>query len=390
MGNEKLKILFISSWYPHRLKPLNGIFIKRHAAANTIDCHVSAIFVCSAETDSIEESEEDGIYTIRGYYAQPKFKLFPFYTLAKLTRYLSTWKKVLTLYKKKHGKPDLINANIVYPVSIIATFLKYNWKVSYVITEHWTGYFPEDGHYKGFAKKLATKIAVANAGAVITDSAKLGRTMTSLGLKNNYFTIPNVVDPQIFSIKTEKKQQDAPYTFIHVSSLDDEQKNISGMLRAFKKFHSQHPKSVFTIIWNEEEKENLDRLKPLLSECEGVNIIGKKAGNELAEQLNKANGFLLFSNYENLPCVMLEAFMCGVPVIGTNVGDVPDFINAKNGVLINYKNEEQLLQAMEEISKNKGVYTASEIRNMVLEKVSPAAVSKQFTDIYKMVLKNKF
>jgi glycosyltransferase involved in cell wall biosynthesis len=383
--NEKLKILFISSWYPHKLKPLNGIFIKRHAAANTIDCRVSAIFICSADINSIEESMEDGIYTIRGYYTSPKLKLFPFYSIAKLIKYLSTWKKVLAVYKAKQGKPDIINSNIVYPVSIIARCIKIFWKVPYVITEHWTGYFPEDGHYKGLAKKLVTKIAVANAGAVITDSAKLGRTMTSLGLKNKYFTIPNVVDPQIFTIDTHKPSAEY-FNFIHVSSLDDEQKNISGMLRAFKKFHAIHPSSKFTIIWNEEEKENLEKLKGLLGDNTGVSIIGKKVGTELAEQLNKANAFLLFSNYENLPCVMLEAFMCGIPVIGTNVGDVPDFINAKNGVLIDSKNEELLVHAMEAVYRNMATYNPTEIRNMVLDKVSPAAVSKQFTDIYKMVL----
>lgn len=386
MLNEKLKILFISSWYPNKLKPLNGIFIKRHAEANTIDCDVSAIFICSADSYSIEESVEEGIYTIRGYYPSPKLKLFPFYGFLKLFRYLSLWKKVLSIYKSKQGKPDLINSNIVYPVTIIATCLKFLWKVPYVITEHWTGYFPEDGRYNGFMKKIITRIAVANAGAVITDSAKLGRTMTSLGLKNSYFTIPNVVDPEVFTTKSTGEKNNENFNFIHISSLDDAQKNVTGIIRTFKKFHVSNPLSKLTIIGNEHKIEFLEKAG---TDDSGIYMIGQKTGYELAHLLREADAFILFSNYENLPCVMLESFMCGVPVIGTKVGDVPDFINAKNGVLIDSGNEGQLLRAMEAVYKNNENFNATEIRNMVLDKVSPAAISKQFMDIYKTVVSRR-
>src|ERR1700722_728858 len=98
MEDAKLKILFISSWYPNKLRPLNGIFVKRHAAANTLDCDVSALYVCSAESTSMEESVEDGVYTLRGYYKKPVLKIFHFFC------YLLMCKKVLKLYKSKKGK----------------------------------------------------------------------------------------------------------------------------------------------------------------------------------------------------------------------------------------------------------------------------------------------
>lgn len=399
MAENKLNILFISSWYPHKLKPMNGIFVKRHAAANTIDCNVSAIFICSDDSNSIEESVEDGIYTLRGYYKTPDLKIPGISQLVKVLRYFLMWKKVLLIYKRKKGNPNLVNSNIVYPVTIIATIMKFVWGVPYVITEHWTGYFPEDGHYKGFWKKLVSKIAVANSSAVISDSTKLSRTMESLGLipesnlKNKFFTIPNVVDPELFTIRDEKQvisHQPTAISFIHVSSLDDEHKNITGMIRTFKKFHERHPGSTFTIIWDEEIKEYLDRIKEPFSEKDGVFLQGKTTGIALAEMLQKSDAFLLFSNYENLPCVMLEAFACGIPVIGTTVGDVPDYINSNNGVLIDSKNENQLLEAMETVFRNMNNYNPSEIRNMVLDKISPVAISKQFTDVYKSVLSGQW
>jgi glycosyltransferase involved in cell wall biosynthesis len=393
MDDNKLKIVFISSWYPHKLKPLNGIFVKRHAVANTIDCNVSVIFICSDKNDSIEETVEDGIYTIRGYYKLPKLKIPPIFHIIKLARYLLLWKKLWGIYSRKKGKPDLINSTIVYPVSIIATLIKFIWNVPYVITEHWSGYFPEDGNYNGFIKKIISKIVVSNAQAVITDSAKLGSMMLSLGLNNRYFTIPNVVDPEVFNIismntksAVRNIRSESYFHFIHVSSLDDGQKNINGMLRAFRKFHSKHPLAKFTIIWDEEEKEHLEKIKEPFSDETGVFLTGKKEGNELAAFLRESNAFILFSNYESLPVVMLESFCCGVPIIGTRVGDVPEYINKKNGLLIDSKNEDQLLEAMENMFKNSENYNPHEIRDMIVNRVSPSAVSKQFTDVYKIVL----
>lgn len=382
MKNAKLKILFISSWYPNKFRPLNGIFIKRHAAANMLDCDVSAAFVCSAETNSIEESTEDDVYTLRGYYKNPTLKIF------KPVRYLLMWKKVLSVYKTKKGKPDIINANIVYPVSIIARWVKKMWGIPYVITEHCTFYFPEDGRYKGFIIKLISRIGVANATAVITVSHKLSAAMQSLGLKNKYFIVPNVVDTEVFKMKPSNPKQDGHFNFLHISSLDEEQKNVTGIIRMFKKFHGVHPLSTLTIVWDEENKDMIDKIrtKEPFSETDGVFLVGKKMGAAVAELFQSAGAFVLFSNYENLPVVMLESFCCGVPVIATRVGDVPEYINDKNGILIDAKDENQLYGAMEKVYVNTRSYNPVEIRNSVVDKVSPAVISKQFTDIYKMCL----
>ena len=389
MEEKKLNVLFISSWYPNKYRPLLGIFVKRHAAAVALKCNVSAIFICAGDDNSIEESVEDGIYTIRGYYKAQKDKLSSFTRLGKLIRHLILWRKVWLFYSKKKGRPDIINVNVVYPVSVIAMVLKAMKGIPYVITEHWSGYFPENGKYKGLIKKLITKRAVAKAGAVIVPSFKLSRTMQALGLANNYTIIPNVVDETIFHVSDDATHSAKPVEFIHISSLEESSKNISGIISTFKKFHLAYPDSKLTVIWDEEEKQYFEKVKGTYSERDGIFLYGKREGAELAGMMAKASAFVLFSNYENLPCVMLESFCSGVPVIATRVGDIPEYINEKNGILIDSKNEEQLYKAMEKIYLNKGKYNPDEIRNMVVAKVSPAAIANQFLDVYNAVLQIK-
>lgn len=388
MENRKLNILFISSWYPNKLAPLNGIFVKRHAAALAEMCNMSAIFIRSGESFSIEETVEDGIYTLRGYYKNPAGKIPVIYPLLKLARYISIWQKVLSVYINKKGKPDLIHANIIYPIGMVAMRLKRRWRVPYIISEHWTGYMPEDGRYKGFLKKRISARAVARASAITTPSQLLSRTMQSLGLKNNYTTISNVVDTELFNISHSFIKPAGSIRFIHISSLDDAQKNASGMIRAFKQFRATHPNSTLTIVCNEEVKENLEqvRKKEPFSEEAGVYVTGRKTGAGLISFLQQADVFILFSNFETQSVVLLEAMCCGIPVIASRCGGPEEFITPVNGLLVDKGNEAQLVAAMEFMLTNRNTFKAEDIRKSVVDMVSKQAVARKFMELYNKVL----
>src|SRR5690606_19604615 len=56
--------------------------------------------------------------------------------------------------------------------------------------------------------------------------------------------------------------------------------------------------------------------------------------HEVANQMKNAQCLVLFSNYENAPCVISEAHCTGIPVIATHVGGIPDMVNSENGLLI--------------------------------------------------------
>lgn len=386
MNENSPRVLYISSWYPNRVRPLLGIFVKRHAAAVAEKCKVSAMYVCSDEQEGIEESTEEGIYTIRVYYRRVKSSIPLVSWLMKLVRYNAAWNKAITIYEQKQGKPDIINTNVILPSSIIALKLKKRWKVPYIITEHWTGYFPEDGRYKGILIKSLSRRVVKHASAMVTVSNSLKIRMQQLGLTNTYYVIPNVVDTAMFNLSVDK-QPDTFFRFIHVSGLDEAQKNVSGIIRTFAEVHKLFPDSTLTIIGDGDAKSDLVRLVSKLELQDSVEFTGQKTGTDLVHLFQKAGAFVLFSNYENLPCVMLEALCCGLPVVATKVGDIAEFINESNGMLVQPHDEKQLGSAMIEMIKNKAKYNAAEIRKAVAGKVNDDAVSKQFLEVYNSVLK---
>ena len=68
-----------------------------------------------------------------------------------------------------------------------------------------------------------------------------------------------------------------------------------------------------------------DQLKKLDFKKAKIEFINHIPQQELVSHLQSASIFVLFSNYENLPCVILEAFSCGVSVIATKVGGIQEF-----------------------------------------------------------------
>lgn len=365
-----------------------GVFVKRHAMALAAVADVAALYVYADDKDSVEETEEEGIYTIRVAYKRVNATIPGFDGVFKLKQYNDAWLKAITLYEKKKGRPDIVNLNVIVPAGNVAMYIKRRWNIPYVITEHWTGYFPQDGRYKGLFIKPLTKRTVKNASAVITVSNDLKNQMLSLGLKNDYSVISNVVDTDAFVIG--KPASNDKIRFIHVSSLDDRQKNVSGILRTFQRFHKQYANAELTIVGNGVERARLEELSHSLGIDKVVHFVGAKSNNELVELLQQSTAFVLFSNYETQAIVLLESLCCGIPVIATKAGGIGEYVNDKNGILIDVGSEEQLYSAMMTVASGKAKFATPEaIRGSVVDKVNASTIGKQFMDVYNKVLNKR-
>ena len=99
--------------------------------------------------------------------------------------------------------------------------------------------------------------------------------------------------------------------------------------------------------------------------------------------MQQSSALLMFSRYENQPCVILEALCCGLPVIATKVGGIPEIINESNGILVEPGNEIQLLNACLMLMKNNDRFNGMAISQQSRELFSYGAVGKQFADLYK-------
>ncbi len=93
-----------------------------------------------------------------------------------------------------------------------------------------------------------------------------------------------------------------------------------------------------------------DRLLALLGRFprERVVLPGRVAPEEVPRFLQAADFFVLPSYSEGMPQAVLEAMNCGLPVVATRVGGVPEAVlDGETGLLVEPKNADQLRSAME-------------------------------------------
>jgi glycosyltransferase involved in cell wall biosynthesis len=137
-------------------------------------------------------------------------------------------------------------------------------------------------------------------------------------------------------------------------------------------------------------KEEIEKLGISQGWNSFIYFVGRKEEEELAELLQSSDAFVLFSNYETQAIVLLEAICCGTPVIATKTGGVAEYVNDKNGILIEPKNEEQLYNAAVSIIKERNKFgTSAEIRVTVVDMVNADSIAKQYMEVYNKVLSNK-
>jgi glycosyltransferase involved in cell wall biosynthesis len=103
--------------------------------------------------------------------------------------------------------------------------------------------------------------------------------------------------------------------------------------------------------------------------------------------MNLAHTFVLFSNYENLPLVMIEAMASGMNVIATRVGGIAEHMGyCKWNKLIDAKNEIQLFDALKTSHLELNEINRNEISAYANDNFSFQSVGKKFISAYEKVL----
>lgn len=377
------KILFLPAWYPWPADELSGLFVKFHALALLKHYQIAVIQVIALSKNqnllANSITNEDGIFTIRRYFYKPKSKvLFPLYALNFIIQHYLAYQTLI----KNWGKPDISHVHVLTREGILAFILKKIYAIPYFITEHWSRYLPKNkDSYKGFFKKFLTKIICKNASGISAVSEELKQAMINhnLGIEN-FKVISNVVNTHKFYPAPEKKSEN--FRFLHVSCFDEKPKNVKGILNSVKQFLLNNHFAEFIFVGDGKDFKEVYSYAQEIGIINQIEFTGIKMGEDLVHEFHKAHAFILFSNYENQPVVILESLACGIPVIATKVGSIPLMITPENGLLIDPGDEKGLLNSMITIKNNYQNYDPAKISSEVENKFGFEGVANEFKAWY--------
>ena len=376
---KKLHILFLCSWYPSNVLPTNGDFIQRHAKAVSLRHKVSVLHIISDKSiykSKIEINRLQNVNTYIGYIKHTSNRFL------KLIRFLKMYNRLLT----KIEPFDLVHLNVTFAFGLFALQQKVIRKIPYIISEHWTGYLTSQNHKISFYQKILSKKITKSAAFVCPVSRELMIAMQAFGLKGNYKPIGNVIDTETFSQNQEKESQ---FTIIHISSLNDAQKNISGMLNAAKKLEN----SIGNFTWKFIGGLSRD-FDPLIGKLKFnkavIQFIDHLPQKELSTHLQKAHICVSYSNYETFGITLAEAIASGTYVISTNTGILNELSKKEYFSIIPVNDDAALLNEIVH-QKNKGLpLDSNEMNTFIKEMFSPQIISKQFSALYYKSIKNNY
>lgn len=189
--------------------------------------------------------------------------------------------------------------------------------------------------------------------------------------KEKIITIPNPIEiEKIKKLKIEKIEtntelfSNGKFTVINIGRLAD-QKNHLLLIKSFHLFHKKYPNSQLIILGQWDNKKLLENEIQRLNNP-NIHLLWNK--KNVYQYIYHSHCFVLSSNYEWLPVVLLEASACWVPIISTdcktwpkeilndeqdNFTPLTDILYATYGILVPTKNINLLVNAMETIMTQK-------------------------------------
>ena len=165
-------------------------------------------------------------------------------------------------------------------------------------------------------------------------------------IKNKHTKVV-LVPNMLYYIPSKQSKLDKK-NIITISRLDYGKRN-DDIIKAFSKIKENDWK--LYIIGDGKEFNNLNKLINDLNMNDRIILTGYKNKEEIEEYMLKSSLFLMASETEGLPMVLLEAMSYGIPCIAyeiaSGVNDIID--NNKNGYIIKNRNEEEYIEKIEKV-----------------------------------------
>ncbi|MGN6439046.1 MAG: glycosyltransferase [Agriterribacter sp.] len=383
-----MKILWLASWYPNKLSPLDGDFIQRHAQAVSLYTPLTVIYVAQygEQVEVLEDHVEvNNLPNLTEIVVQFRFKKSGFPIIDKIRynwKYYSTYKKLVKKHFAEHGVPDLIHVHVPMKAGVIARWVKGKWKIPFILSEQASTYMntaPDSFHNRNMYYRLTVAKIFSDAFFVTNVSAAISSQLRSLFKLPTIHTIHNVVDTNIFYYQ---KHTTTIFNFIHVSAMNH-QKNVLGMLSVFHELMKKRSDWCLTLVGP--AGKDVIRAVETFGLANFVNFSGQVTYNRVAELMHEADSLVLFSRHENFPCVIVEALNCGLPVIATRIAGIPEAINHSNGILVEAENQDDLMRALEKMLDNYNTYDCEKIAADAKEKYGYETIGKQFLNLYEQL-----
>ena len=390
-----MNIVIIPAFFQTKNRPTLGSFFLDQARALKRAGHQVTILYC--DTYSVKCTKEWLIYEEEAATQTEGIQIFRKKCFCPLKHGMEGHKEAFAkgiekLWDRhlKNQSIDIIHAHCCVWAGYAAMKLSEKVKIPYVITEHATLFQLHKDEISS-ANNEVIKAVFQKANKVICVSRAFGKLLEEY--TDNIEVIGNVIDCERFRIIEQEKKR-SEIGLLTVCYMEEEaqlyKKGMDILIRAWEKITSKYPHARLIIGGGGKALEKVVEWTREYQVADSVEFLGALDREQVVEQMQQCDCFVLPSRYETFGVVYIEAMACGKPVIAVANGGPDDFVHDFNGLLIQPEQEEELVQALEKmitaIGQQDSLYKPKRIADYVEEKFSYRAIAEQLEKVYKDIV----
>lgn len=377
MENNHLHILILASWYKTNELSTYGSFIEEQARlllnqgnkVILVHPYLKGTFLGTLKNRKTEISiiDDSGLLTFR-IGVSPVFPKMQGLTYLKLNRIVQ---KTMGAYYKKHGKPDLIHSHALFMGGIVGRYLSKKIEIPLFHTEHTSGLIFNPKQYTKRDIDLLKKTYESSKKVFFVSNFALEKVSDYLNLnKENFKTLPNLVNDSFFTSISQKNEK--PFEYLMISDFI-EIKNHELLIYAWKLFHNHYPNSKLTLIGEGEKKEEIVLLARELKIDHSIKWMDRQNRKEIKHMIDQHHVVLSTSKLETFGLTVAEALASGKPVVVTDSGGIRDIVNSENGI-ITEQDVDSFSKGLIQMQENYSSYDCSKIQKDIKIKFSENSI----------------
>ena len=163
---------------------------------------------------------------------------------------------------------------------------------------------------------------------------------------------------------------------------------VDDLLRAFANIQREIPGAVLTVVGDGSQRNALESLATALH-LANTTFTGRVEHDEINRHYSASDIYLNASKIDNQPLSILEAFACGLPIVTTNAGGIPDIVTDEiTGFLVPVGDFESLAKRALQLLAHQEIAPPM-IQNARAEctRYGWSVVCPQWLDVYQSVAK---
>lgn len=133
----------------------------------------------------------------------------------------------------------------------------------------------------------------------------------------------------------------------------EEAKGAFDLLLAWSRVLARSPAARLTIVGPDHTAGRFTQQAQSLGIADSIQVLGALPGQRVAELMRSSRLFCLPSHREGTPVSVMEALSCGLPVVATRVGGIPDIVqHGATGLLVDKGDIDELAVALVKLLKD--------------------------------------